>query len=80
MGQSKQEDIVDCKKVIWPTHAGAVLMLLAGIWILVCSLLGIFRIGAPSVPSVHAAPQRETTQREPVPAGADSTTPTATDI
>src|SRR5580692_5329175 len=77
MGKKKWENIVDCTKVIWPTRVLAVLMLLAGIATLVCSAPGIFRIGAPAV---EAAPQRKTTQRPPVTVGADSTTPTSTDM
>jgi hypothetical protein len=52
-------------------------MLFTGFAILACSALGFFQIGAPAV---HAAPQRKTNQRPPVTAGADSTTPTSTDM
>jgi hypothetical protein len=63
---------MDCKRVIWPTHAFAVLMLFTGIVILLCSAQGIFRIGAPTAQA--APPQKGLQQRPALPAGPGSGT------
>ena len=66
---------MDWKKVIWPTHASAVLMLFTGIAILSCSAPIIFRIGAPT--ALAAPPQKGNTAKAGIGGGTGSDTAAA---